>query len=196
MKHSIKKGFTFAELMISLVVIAVITAILYPTISELAPNNNKQLFKSAYKTIELVLSDLNAESTFTTDSNDLCERFEAKLNTINDSTDRCTSGANDLNHFTTTNGVRWFFTTDGNNARIIFDVNASNNNMATREDRTGAQGINNFSLTNNGNNIWTNGNFINPNNATFTDTFAVDINPAGKIISISDPGRAHLRDED
>ena len=44
-KNSKIKAFTFAELMISLVIISVITVILYPTISDLAPNNNKFLFK-------------------------------------------------------------------------------------------------------------------------------------------------------
>ena len=40
-------AFTFAELMISLVIIAVITVILYPTLSDLAPNNKLDLTPSS-----------------------------------------------------------------------------------------------------------------------------------------------------
>ena len=54
----VKSAFTFAELMVSLVVISIITALLYPTIAELTPNNNKHLYRSAYKTVETVVQDI------------------------------------------------------------------------------------------------------------------------------------------
>ena len=57
-RKNTKSAFTFAELMISLVVIAVLSAILYPTIAQFTPNSNKPLFKSAYKTLNEVLTEI------------------------------------------------------------------------------------------------------------------------------------------
>ena len=57
-QHDRLAAFTFAELMVSLVIISVITALLYPVIANIAPNNNKQLYRSAYKTVESVMQDI------------------------------------------------------------------------------------------------------------------------------------------
>ena len=53
-----KRAFTFAELMISLVVISILAAILYPTVAHFTPNANKPLFKSAYKSLTLAISTI------------------------------------------------------------------------------------------------------------------------------------------
>jgi len=154
--YKLSKAFTFAELMISLVIIAVITVILYPTIADLAPNNNKVLFKSTYKTIETIVSEISTSSEipfFTATSSNvtnadmatacMCHEFEDRLNTIipnngtgcapsptacpNGQTYIRTTGGN--NTFVTTNGVRWAFqyNTADNTFDILVDVNASNN---------------------------------------------------------------------
>ena len=57
-----KTGITFAELMISLVVISVVAAILYPTIAQFTPNANKPLFKAAYNTLSVILAEITNTS--------------------------------------------------------------------------------------------------------------------------------------
>jgi len=142
-------AFTFAELMISLVIIAVITVILYPTLSDLAPNNNKVLFKSTYKTIEMIISDIMVTSDIPNPSNAtnaanasacLCNEFADRMNVnmaVNagcNVANLCPNGrnyasfGNGTNTFVTTNGVRWAFKYNANNTHeILVDVNASNN---------------------------------------------------------------------
>ncbi len=206
--NNTKKGFTFAELMISLVIIAVITAILYPTISELAPNNNKHLFKSAYKTIEMVISDINNDNTinvFPTTANDMCDKFSAKLNLSTNNSNSCQANntntpvkdkdgnvlkddkGNDVtevtnlkNSFQTTNGMRWYFdeSADPAGVKIYIDVNASNNKTDSKDSIT---------------NSWKQGSF--GGNTTIQDTFFVIVDNQGRIISIDSVGRQHLLDE-
>lgn len=202
--NNIKKGFTFAELMISLVVIAVITAILYPTISELAPNNNKHLFKSAYKTIEMVISDIaNSSTAFPTDANTMCKEFEKRLNLSTASNESCQTdkGTNTsllINSFQTTNGMRWYFTVDNSKVKIFIDVNASNNkSLSNTTDNT----ISPWSApSTNPPDEYTNanknqfGSFIGTNNTTLQDTFFVTVDSQGKIVAIDSIGRQHLLD--
>lgn len=178
MKFGIKKGFTFAELMISLVVIAIITAILYPTISELAPNNNKQLFKATYKTIELVISDINdTEKTPADvfgDAEELCKNFAERLNVSSVS---CAK-----HHLQTTNGVRWAF----GDGVIIVDVNASNNN--TKSSQVSSAGVEVSDVPSD----WGNGVFTG--NSITTDTFEIKLENTGRITSIGIIGKQHLMD--
>ena len=85
-----KAAFTFAELMIALIVISVLSAILYPTIAQFTPNNNKPLFKSAYRAfneiINEIVNDMPDGKLLQEDSTDaitpatLCERFCNKAN--------------------------------------------------------------------------------------------------------------------
>lgn len=126
-----KKAFTFAELMISLVVISVLSAILYPMIAQFTPNSNKPLFKSAYRVLTDVLAELTANSTTgeldttytelnsNTNKNEsktgkkLCMDFCSKVNTIPDSVgDTCTTQCDDQ-IIITTNGMRWYFGDNG-----------------------------------------------------------------------------------
>lgn len=144
-KNTKIKAFTFAELMISLVIISVITAILYPTISDLAPNNNKFLFKSTYKTIENIVADIMVTSDIPNNTNALnqeaaclCNEFADRMN-INTAVNASCNGAGQAcpngktyagsgnNTFVTTNGVRWAFQYANNIHEILIDVNASNN---------------------------------------------------------------------
>ncbi len=204
-----KKAFTFAELMISLVIIAVITALLYPTISEISPNNNKQLFKSAYKTIELVASEISANKEDIKSSKKLCEAFKKRLNTVSyvypaggaNSYSGCEDGAPYM-MLTTSNGMRWYFADYSSGANTLYvDVNASNNKTASqhiteevdnpahpgekiRQDEDGA----NAPAT-----VWTNGCF-RVNNGTVKDTFRIRIWDNGKVDIIDPIGTEHLKD--
>lgn len=173
-----KKGFTFAELMISLVVIAVITAILYPTIAELAPNNNKHLFKSAYKTLEMVISEVvndpNASPNGIIGEQELCINIASKLNTKGATPDKVlcakaypVDAANPS--FVTTNGMRWFVShKSGNKFTITVDVNASNNNVG--------------------------GGYHPDEDAYSQDTFTITVLDTGKIETITGAGYNHLTD--
>lgn len=173
-----KKAFTFAELMISLVVIAIITAILYPTVSELSPNNNKQLFKSAYKTIELVVSEITASGDVPAGAADLCKAFKSRLNFVPRSgvTD---DGVEDVcasdNQFQTSNGMRWAFLADG---VVVVDVNATNNQTTSACEETTVKGI------------WASGSFCGGD--IVQDSFAIEINSNGKVEVASSVGRRHL----
>jgi prepilin-type N-terminal cleavage/methylation domain-containing protein len=55
-KH--RYGFTFAELMMSLLIIAVLASILIPVIVNKKPNRSKVMFRKAYYVVERVVSEL------------------------------------------------------------------------------------------------------------------------------------------
>lgn len=128
-----KNAFTFAELMISLVVISVLCAILYPMIAQFTPNSNKPLFKAAYRTLIEVLAELTADSisgeleivaengtrSSIATGAELCTVFCDKTNTVPlqtggtstapvfEASDCATQCADQI--ITTTNGMRWHF---------------------------------------------------------------------------------------
>ena len=201
-----RNAFTFAELMVSLVIIAVITALLYPTISEISPNNNKQLFRSAYKTIELTAQDIIDSNEDISDSNKLCNAFKDRLNTVSwtDTTTHngCTSGEA-LQELHTSNGMRWWFQNiDGNTHTLYIDVNAANNgnsggylSQSCDSGCTGNKADPNNFCNGAGSPIWTHGCFRN-NNSTIRDTFKILITTDGKVDpTADDQGARHLRDE-
>lgn len=191
-KYNRKKGFTFAELMVSLVIISVITALLYPTISDLAPNNNKQLFKSAYKTVELTIQDIVATNEDTSSPKKLCEAFKKRLNTVAISTggsysEGCAAAGNQL--LQTSNGMRWYFASFASDIHTIYiDVNASNNGDSYN------------SVANSGDpsdptTVWTKGCFRNNDNVA-RDTFLIKIHTNGKVSANDDTvAGSHLRDD-
>ena len=130
-----KSAFTFAELMISLIVISALSAILYPTIAQFTPNSNKPLFKAAYRMLSNILNEIADEEpngelgtydaagvfiAYTPDK--LCNSFCQKANVVfsnaalaEDPADRCSTECDDTtnnkraNTITTVNGMRWFF---------------------------------------------------------------------------------------
>ena len=207
-------AFTFAELMISLVIISVITALLYPTISELAPNNNEYLYKSTYRTIESVVSDIVSGNNTTdnpavqiaeknrisgempTSARDVCKYFAAKLNKIAVDADAAEcAAANPV--LQTSNGARWLFEKDGNNTVIFVDVNPTNNSNGDSTYNTHAQVLD----PTDGHEIkaatkgWKKGSFSGENNPHLQDTFSFVISPRGKI-TVSDYGANYLKDND
>lgn len=53
-----KKGFTLAEVMITISIIGVLAAMLIPTVVKTLPDNNRVMFKKAYSLLEQGVSDL------------------------------------------------------------------------------------------------------------------------------------------
>ena len=199
--------------MVSLVIIAVITALLYPTIAEISPNNNKQLYRSAYKTVELTVQDIITSNTTFSTPHDLCVAFKDRLNTVGwsgsapatggmpDSYQGCgDSGAAEEIH--TSNGMRWWFQNHSDGKHTIYiDVNASNNgnNFTSQQCDSGCASGQMTDPANfcNGNSseLWKTGCF-RVNNSTTRDTFKIQIEDNGKVISDCDSiGARHLRDE-
>ena len=159
-RKNTKSAFTFAELMISLIVIAVLSAILYPTIAQFTPNSNKPLFKSAYKTFNEVMMEIvnansgelgtyNAAGTFTAMTpKELCTAFCDKANVIHSVTTKDAQGnptayasncADDCsnerfdktrNTITTSNGMRWKFDAYQTNYRDPAPRNGTSGNGA------------------------------------------------------------------
>jgi len=200
-----KKAFTFAELMISLVVIAVITLILYPTISDLAPNNNKYLFKETYQTITMIVSDyindVDKSAVDITSDAALCNIFCSKLNTASiknsalvDTT--CSS----CRTFTTSNGMRWAFRRDGDNGYILIDVNASNNRVTNGTFPEIKNNRNQIIYASGNSNPWTNTNsatglFYTDDTIT-CDTFLFEITPNGQVSPQGAVAAAHVENPD
>ncbi len=113
-----KKGFTLAELMIVLAVLAVIAAVLMPTVFNSMPDENKLKFKKGYYTLkrtidQMVNSDAydSTEGNFgpkegyyigshpyaTTNDNDGSKKFCIEFaNTLNNVEEQCTNFANTL----------------------------------------------------------------------------------------------------
>ncbi|MCQ2958434.1 MAG: prepilin-type N-terminal cleavage/methylation domain-containing protein [Candidatus Gastranaerophilales bacterium] len=161
-----KQAFTFAELMISLVVISILAAVLYPNLMHFNPNSNKPLFKAAYKTLSNALAEITVDKTngqlVTTGANTgqrLCIDFCNKANVIDEvAGNTCTQNCAD-NILTTTNGMRWLFENHINYPileyhvapipqksafRITVDVNSSNNTLSSSM-HCGISTANNFS---------------------------------------------------
>ena len=220
-KENRMNAFTFAELMVSLVIIAVITALLYPTITELSPNNNKQLFRSAYKTVELTVQDIitspinSANRDAFGSTEDFCLAFKDRLNTVGwagvapatggaaPSYSGCDAGQ--PMELRTSNGMRWWFQnyTPGNPGvhTIYVDVNASNNSSNFTSQACGTDvGQCNGDLADPTTaptlpTVWPTGSF-RINNSTMRDTFKIQVRTDGKVIIDNDTvGASHLRDE-
>ena len=217
-----KRAFTFAELMISLVIIGVITLIMYPTISDLAPNNNKYLFKETYQTITMIVSDyINTKGRdgmpvdTAADAPRLCQLFCDKLNTTttNAANNQCTG----CTTFATSNGMRWAFSVNAANkiGYVLVDVNASNNGNAgdisgqinmQPDNRPGAapgakvnaateQIPNNVFNINNVFNNSTDGVFYTSDTTT-KDTFLFSIDSNGRVSPFGGVAATHLQSDD
>ena len=200
-KLNTKKAFTFAELMISLTVIAIITVILYPTLSDMAPNNNKYLFKSAYRTLETATSDIMNDSELKTMPVDtvvsLCSAFCDRLNTISISP----TGGNcsTFTTFQTSNGMRWAFAVKGGTGYVLVDVNAANNAKANGNFpfiRNNSSVV----VFNRAGNPWPQdgvvaGNFgvFYTNDPITQDTFLFSIDSAGKITPQGPVAAQHMQ---
>lgn len=129
-----KKGFSLMEVLVALVIIGVVIATVTPIIAPILSENTKALYKSGFKTVETVVSELVSDISLYpagnfyngTTANYFCTNFSDKVNTIGTIT--CTSGSTipDSPNFITTNGMRWYdmrsqFATQ--NITLYVDVN-------------------------------------------------------------------------
>ena len=176
-----KSAFTFAELMISLVIIAVITALLYPTIREISPNNNKQLYRSAYKTVELTVEDIISAQEDISSSLKLCNAFKDRLNAVGNNNCDDTVGATiTLN---TSNGMRWWFQDYSNNTFTIYvDVNPSNNSYPAQTCPADRCQNEPASFPNSWTNSDGNAGYFRNFNPKVRDTFEIQITSDGKVV--------------
>jgi len=107
-----KKAFTLAETLIVLVIIGVIASLTIPTLMKnVSYNNDKVLFKSAYKIVETAVSDLISDvAIYPAGQLDitLCNNFANKMNTLGNI--NCTSSdyGNKMPNFVTSNGMAWY----------------------------------------------------------------------------------------
>jgi len=149
-----KKAFTFAELMISLVLISILSAILYPTILQFTPNTNKPLFKSAYRTLSNAIAGItndNVDGKIASDTAatgpELCKIFCEKMNVVPELKEHNDCAIDKMcsdSTVTTSNGMKWYFYpylaagytgagysegTIANVFKIVVDVNSSNNDL-------------------------------------------------------------------
>lgn len=203
---------TFAELMISLVIVSVIAALVYPMLVRFNPDTNKPLFQAAYRTLTIVISEIvhaniNGELP-NANANDLCQKFCARTNVVSETVNvldennqiigenqltACNDVCNDT-VITTTNGMRWHFNYLNPNYRISVDVNSANNNLASshNDGRTYNFGTGVYTFADN--QIKTNNDEYNHENLYNQDSFWIDIDNRGKIIDMSPAGWAHLED--
>ncbi len=191
-----KSAFTFAELMISLVIIAVITALLYPTIREISPNNNKQLYRSAYKTVELTVEDIISAQEDISSSLNLCNAFKDRLNAVGNNNCDAAGAAITLN---TSNGMRWWFqnydNTNGTHT-IYVDVNPSNNSYPAQTCAASdcPDDPSNFPTS------WQNDDgdevgYFRVQNPKVRDTFEIQITSDGKVVpDVYEIALQHLND--
>ena len=148
----IKKGFTLSEVMVTLCILGVITAVIAPVVNKSRPDRNKIMLKKAHSDLvqavsELINDDVNYPAsqmgTFNSETVQrgfnytdrglntnipatdvkFCYLLSQKLNTIG--TVDCHS---DPNTFNTTDGLRWIVTGDFNFSTtgrffVIVDVN-------------------------------------------------------------------------
>ena len=205
-----KRAFTFAELMISLVIIGVITLIMYPTVSDLTPNNNKYLFKETYQTITMIVSDYinttGREIVPVNAAEPLCQIFCERLNirTANGNNNLCPNCTN----FTTSNGMRWAFTVNDNTGYVLVDVNVSNNRLAgnvTNYDRKPDNDADvvpghSYSVPRGApdiENVWTNTTGIQYTSDTTTcDTFLFSVSNTGRVSPVGAVAATHLQSDD
>ena len=198
-----KRAFTFAELMISLTVIAIITVILYPTLSDMAPNNNQYLFKSAYRTIETTTSDIMNTAkgnALPNTQTGLCYAFCSRLNTISISPSGTCGSVNAggvvnplCTAFITSNGMRWAFSANGNTGYVLVDINTLNNEKASDTSANVAGNDNQMPANTPALNVWgAKGVFYTGDDITH-DTFLFSIDSAGKITPIGSVARTHMQ---
>lgn len=108
-----KKAFSLSELMVALSIMAVLSAILIPSLTKSLPNQDKYLFKTAYGLLSNTVNELiNDDSLYpngnfqNANTQYFCLNFANKLNTI--SVD-CGSSPPDnfATNLTTSNGMSW-----------------------------------------------------------------------------------------
>lgn len=162
---TIKKGFTLAEVMVTLGILGVLAAIIIPAVMNVSPDTNRVMLKKAYSTLEKSVSNLinddaaypgdvtqsiggvtvpagfnnlNTTGTTTPGGQDkFCYLFVQQLNTVG----TVNYTANSCG-FTTTDGIHWniwdSFALNGTGGAIIgIDVNGAKPPNCQRTDLNG-----------------------------------------------------------
>jgi len=146
-----KKGFSYGEMLMTIVIIGVISAITIPIISQTINDNIKPLYKSAFMNVETVVNELiNDVSIYPSGefaNNTFCSNFFAKVNTIGavQCTESFVSSPPDFPNAVTTNGMKWYYMDDrfddscpdgetGQCLKIQVDVNGSSGANTTLGD--------------------------------------------------------------
>lgn len=98
MRNNNFRAFTFAELMITMVIIGVVTVMLITNLMSVTPDENALMYKKAFYSISEVVRTLTNDSTKFPDSENM---FKAEITTDSDITEPeeyfCTQVANALN---------------------------------------------------------------------------------------------------
>lgn len=112
-----KKAFTLAEMMVVLVVIGVVAALAISPLTKNMADNNKILFKSAYRLVETTVNELASDIALypagelvnTLTSNSFQNDFASKLNTVGTVDNAKISNYSTKNsNFVTSNGMAWY----------------------------------------------------------------------------------------
>ena len=156
-----KNGFTLAEIMVALSIVAVIATISAPLISSILPDRNKVMFLKAYKVLGDITQELVNDSAFYIDGEEceglncvslpIHEDFQdeiysgdnkfsyllaAKMNTIDDPENN-----NGTVTFQSTDGIQWSSVKTENGYEVTVDFNrdagpnATYNENPERQDR-------------------------------------------------------------
>ncbi len=146
----LKKGFTLQELLISLAVIGVVSAIALPSLMRIQPDKSKTMYMKAYNTLTTLTDEILSDpglyyTTYNISGNTNCEGLactgSATSYTPCDGDWKCTGNAkfpaifatkvnytnransNNIVTFTTTDGINWSFTPDtSTSGKIMYDV--------------------------------------------------------------------------
>ena len=158
-----KKGYTLAEVLITLAVIGLIAGVLFPVVTKKTPNKEMLSFKKAYSVVERVTNEMINDETLYRSENGFSDlslvRFEGQ--TYSGESKFCgllaaKMGANCNNgSFTTADGMFWLVpnTNFANDVTIIVDVDGVNKGE----------------------------NFIESQNSIKPDRFRINISPQGQI---------------
>lgn len=106
-----KKGFSFGEMLLTMIIIGIISAITIPVLVNSLDSNNKVLFKTAFKNVESIVNELiNDISIYPSGeltNNTFCSNFFGKVNVVGNFD--CSGSAFPATpNAKTTNGMYWF----------------------------------------------------------------------------------------
>lgn len=117
-----RKGFTLAETLITMVLVGIIMALSIPMAIQ-STNDTSPLFKVAYKTVDNLVNELIADTALYPSgefsNNTFCNNFFSKINTIGYAAGNCANTypsavdpvspyANDMPNAITSNSMRWY----------------------------------------------------------------------------------------
>ncbi|HSA07051.1 MAG TPA: hypothetical protein P5556_07705 [Candidatus Gastranaerophilales bacterium] len=144
-----KKAFSLGEMLITLFVIGMISALTIPIVTQSIISSYKPVFKSAFQSVEQVVNELiNDISVYPSgefSNNTFCENFFSKTNTIGEI--YCSNTFDSViptePNASTTNGMKWYNMdndfeedqcptgTTGECVKISVDINGSNGRNST-----------------------------------------------------------------